>query len=103
MMQHYITFCIFHYYFSYSLFHIPEGVPIPYGFTAMGKYEVLLMQLLGPSLYSVFHSPPCNKHFSLSTIVLVAQQVLARLHMLHRNGYVHRDVKPDNFVLRGET
>lgn len=62
-----------------------------------GPKEVLVMELLGPSLGDeVKKQTACR--FSLKTVALIAQQVLRLLEFVHCRGVVFRDTKPDNYL-----
>lgn len=61
------------------------------------NYRCVVMDLLGPSLEDLFKS--CNRKFSLKTICLLADQIITRLEFLHEQGYVHRDMKPENLLI----
>lgn len=45
----------------------------------------------------------CNKKFDLKTVAMIAIQMLERIQFLHLKGFIHRDVKPDNFVIGSDS
>lgn len=61
-----------------------------------GKYQCMVMDLLGKSLEDKLHSR--GGKFTVATTVLVADQVLRRIEYLHSKGIIHRDIKPENFM-----
>jgi serine/threonine protein kinase len=73
------------------------GVPHIKWFGIEGDYNVLVMDLLGRSLEDLFQF--CQRKFSLKTILMLADQMLARIEYVHNKGYLHRDIKPDNFMI----
>ncbi|ESN92307.1 hypothetical protein HELRODRAFT_103786 [Helobdella robusta] len=60
-------------------------------------YNVMVMDYLGLSLQELFSF--CGHIFTLKTVLLIGEQVLDILDFIHSKEYVHRDIKPDNFVI----
>jgi serine/threonine protein kinase len=58
--------------------------------------KVLAMDLLGESLEEIIDK---KKKVSLKTVILLAIQLLDIIKFIHTRGYIHRDIKPDNFVM----
>jgi len=74
-----------------------EGLPQIYDFIQTPDFNIMFMQLLGPSLEDVFNK--CNRQFSLSTIMHMADQLIVLLESLHKAKFIHRDIKPNNFLI----
>mmetsp|Transcript_12940 Transcript_12940/g.12568 ORF Transcript_12940/g.12568 Transcript_12940/m.12568 type:complete len:390 (+) Transcript_12940:206-1375(+) len=77
------------------------GIPGVKWFGSEGDYNILVIDLLGPSLEDLFNY--CGKKLSLKTVLMLADQMIARLEFMHSRSYIHRDVKPDNFLIGTST
>lgn len=60
----------------------------------------MLMQLLSKSVEALFQL--CNRQFSLKTVCMLALQMISRVEVLHEKQFLHRDLKPDNFMICDE-
>lgn len=62
-----------------------------------GAYlNCMTMELLGLSLEKLFNK--MNRKFSIKTVFMIGKACLSRIEFLHHRHYLHRDIKPDNFV-----
>jgi len=73
------------------------GVPNVHWYGVEGDFNVMVMDLLGPSLEDLFNF--CHRKFSLKTVLMLADQMICRMEYVHAKSMLHRDIKPDNFTI----
>ena len=73
------------------------GLPEVKSFGKTKKYNILVQTLLGKSLYELFNE--CEKKFTTKDICMLGIQLLERLEYIHSKNYIHRDIKPHNFLV----
>ncbi|XP_048133651.1 casein kinase 1-like protein HD16 [Rhodamnia argentea] len=76
-----------------------HGIPLPrvHYRGQQGDYNILVMDLLGPSLHArLIDNCPS---MPLAAVACVAVEAISIFEKLHSRGYIHGDVKPENFLL----
>ena len=72
------------------------NIPSIKSFGYSGDYNILVMQLMGKSLEELFNK---RQKFSVKTTALLGYQMITVLEYIHEKHIIHRDIKPDNFVM----
>jgi len=73
------------------------GFPSLYDYGKEDSYNFIIVSLLGWNLEKLFKA--CHHRFSLKTVLMIADQILTRIEVLHSKNYIHRDIKPENFCI----
>ncbi|KAL0554230.1 hypothetical protein IC582_008147 [Cucumis melo] len=81
----------------YKILQGGTGIPNVRWFGVEGDYNVLVIDLLGPSLEDLFNF--CSRKLSLKTVLMLADQMINRVEFVHSKSFLHRDIKPDNFLM----
>ncbi|KAI9192161.1 hypothetical protein LWI28_019017 [Acer negundo] len=81
----------------YSTLNGCYGLPLVHYKGRQGDYYILVMDMLGPSLWDVWNSN--NQMLSEEMVACIAVEAISILEQLHLKGFVHGDVKPENFLL----
>ena len=73
-----------------------EGIPCVYCYGNNLVDNLLVEELLGKSLEDIFNA--YGKPFSLKTVCVLGIEMIKRIQYIHSKYYIHRDIKPDNFM-----
>ena len=73
------------------------GIPAVHWFGTEGNYNIMVLDLLGQSLEDLFSV--CGRRLSLKTTLMLADQMICRIEYVHYKSFIHRDIKPDNFLV----
>ena len=76
------------------------GIPNVVSFGKTKYFTVLIEPLLGKTLFDIFIQK--GKLFPLEELCLISLQVIDRLETIHAQSIIHRDIKPDNFLIGKE-
>ena len=83
---------------AYILFYLKgPGLPEIKTFGKTKDFYILIQTLLGPSLSNLIDKYLIT--FTIKDICLLSIQMIERLEYIHSKSYIHRDIKPQNFLL----
>lgn len=81
----------------YKILQGGVGIPHIRWYGQERDYNVMVMDLLGPSLEDLFNF--CGRRFTMKTVLMLADQMIGRIEYIHNKNFIHRDIKPDNFLM----
>ncbi|XP_012603576.1 casein kinase I [Microcebus murinus] len=81
----------------YTILEGGVGIPHVHWYGQEKDSNVLVMDLLGPSLEDLFNF--CSRRFTMKTVLMLADQMISRVEYVHTKNFLHRDIKPDNFLM----
>ena len=73
------------------------GIPNIYYYGTEHEFNIMVIDLLGPSLEELMNI--CNRRFSVKSVLMLADQMITRIEYMHAKNFLHRDIKPDNFLI----
>lgn len=77
------------------------GIPKVFSYGYSGDFNILVMELLGPSIESVLHHLP-GKKMTIPTVSKIAIEALKIISHIHSKHIIHRDIKPSNFLINSD-
>ena len=86
--------------FEARLYQIMSGsvnVPRIYYHNSDHRYNTIVIDLLSKSLEDLLTQ--CKRKMSLKTVLMLCDQMITAVEFFHTKNYIHRDIKPDNFVM----
>uniref|UniRef100_A0A6C0EHV8 non-specific serine/threonine protein kinase n=1 Tax=viral metagenome TaxID=1070528 RepID=A0A6C0EHV8_9ZZZZ len=81
----------------YQTIHAYDGIASIIWKGVINNKNIFIMEYLGPNLDDLFDF--CGNKFSIKTVIMIGIQLLDRIELLHNNNILHRDIKPDNFLI----
>ena len=84
---------------AYIMGHLRgPGLPLVKSYGYSNKHNILVMELMGKSLEDIFEKLE-EKKMSIRCVCNIGYQMMEILEYIHNKHYIHRDIKPDNFVI----
>lgn len=82
---------------SYTLLTLKSmGIPKVYCYGSTDSLNIMTIELLGISLEKAFNLS--NSKMSLKSVCMIGCEMISIIKNIHSKGYLHRDIKPDNYM-----
>src|SRR6218665_4170526 len=81
----------------YKILQGGSAIPHVRWFGQARDFNAMVMELLGPSLEDLFNF--CSRRLTMKTVLMLADQMIGDIEYVHNKNFIHRDIKPDNFVM----
>ncbi|ESO06528.1 hypothetical protein HELRODRAFT_63866 [Helobdella robusta] len=81
----------------YRILQGGPGIPHVRWYGQVRDFNAMVMDLLGPSLEDLFNF--CTRRLTMKTVLMLADQMIGNIEYVHNKNFIHRDIKPDNFVM----
>ena len=85
----------------YTILNGGIGIPRKFWSGKKGSQHVLISEKLDSNLEELLQY--CDGKFSLKTVLMIADQALRIFQFFHIRHLIHRDVKPENFMMKGKS
>lgn len=86
---------------AYTMLELKHpNLPKVYSYGTTNDQNILVMELLGDSLETCFNR--CGKKLSVKTACMIGIEMINLCSFIHSKGYLHRDIKPDNYMFGRE-
>ena len=81
----------------YQILQEGEGMPKLHWFGSEADCNVMVVDLLGKSLEDLLERQ--GRRMSEKTVAMLGKQMVDRVEWLRSQSIIHRDIKPDNFLM----
>lgn len=99
-VEHKTSQRLFEEYKTYKLLNkygFVNGLPKVYQYLETPQNNIMIMQLLGKNLDELYNDN--RLMFDIKTVMFIGLQITNLLEGMHNSGFIHRDIKPNNFLL----